>query len=48
LPAGEAVGAADRAHTGCSGDDREFGRLTINYDDAGATIDVYASRGKTL
>jgi hypothetical protein len=42
LPAGELIAPADRPHTGHAGEDREFGRLTVNYDDAGETIDLYA------
>jgi hypothetical protein len=42
LPAGEALGAADRPHTGHITQDRQLGRLTVNYDDAGETIDLYA------
>jgi hypothetical protein len=45
LPAGESLGPADRAHTGYSGEDRDFGRLTLTYDDAGETIDLYAKQG---
>jgi hypothetical protein len=42
LPAGEPVGPADRPYPGYVGQDREYGRLTINYDDGGETIDLYA------
>ncbi|MFC2023673.1 acetoacetate decarboxylase family protein [Chloroflexota bacterium] len=42
LPAGEVIGPAERPHTGHLGTDREFGRLTVNYDDTGETIDLYA------
>ena len=42
LPAGDAIGAADRPHTGHATQDRSLGRLTVNYDDAGETIDLYA------
>lgn len=42
LPAGESIGPADRPHPGHAGEDREFDRLTVNYDDAGETIDLYA------
>jgi hypothetical protein len=42
LPASETIGAADRPHTGHLTQDRQFGRLTVNYDDAGETIDLYA------
>lgn len=42
LPAGEPIAAADRPHPGHIGQDRDFGRFTINYDDAGETIDLYA------
>jgi hypothetical protein len=42
LPAGESLGAADRPHIGHLGEQREYGRLTINYDHAGETIDLYA------
>lgn len=42
LPAGEPIGQADRPHVGYLGEDREFGRLTISYDDAAEVIDVYA------
>jgi len=40
LPAGEPIGPADRPHLGHVGEEREFGRLTVNYDDAGETIDL--------
>jgi hypothetical protein len=42
LPAGEPIAQADAPHTGHAGQDREFGRFTINYDDAGETKDIYA------
>ena len=42
LPAGESLGPAERPHTGHLGTDREYGRLTVNYDEAGETIDLYA------
>jgi len=46
LPAGQVMGTADRPHTGHMTQDRQFGRLTVNYDDAvgtaGETIDLYA------
>ncbi len=42
LPAGETVGRADRPYHGYPGEDREYGRLTMNYDYAGETRDVYA------
>jgi hypothetical protein len=42
LPAGEPVGRADRPHVGHIGEDREFGRLTVSYDDAAEAVDVYA------
>jgi hypothetical protein len=42
LPAGEPVGPAERPHVGHLGTDREYGRLTVSYDDAGETIDLYA------
>lgn len=42
LPAGEPIGPADRPHPGHAGDEREFGRLTVNYDDNGEVIDLYA------
>lgn len=42
LPAGEPVGLADRPHPGHTGQEREYGRLTVRYDDAGETIDLYA------
>jgi hypothetical protein len=41
LPAGEVIAQADRPHEGYIGQDREFGRLTINYDDAGETINLH-------
>ena len=44
----QSTGPSGRAHTGHSGKEREFGRLTTSYDDAGPAIDVYASRGKVL
>ncbi len=44
LPAGEPIGPTDRPHTGHIGEDREYGRLTVNYDDAGETIDLYERR----
>lgn len=45
LPAGESLGPASRPHVGYSGEDRDFGRLTLTYDDAGETIDLYARQG---
>jgi hypothetical protein len=42
LAAGEPIAAAERPHLGYEGEDREYGRLTVNYDDAGETVDVYA------
>jgi hypothetical protein len=44
LPAGEPVGAADRPHGGYAGQDREYGQLTVDYDDAAIPIDIYARR----
>jgi hypothetical protein len=41
LPAGEVVGQADRPHPGHQGEEREFGRLTVSYDDAAEPVDVY-------
>ncbi|MCL7453644.1 MAG: acetoacetate decarboxylase family protein [Anaerolineae bacterium] len=45
LPAGEPVGQADRPHVGYAGQDREYGQLTVDYDDAAVPVDVYARRG---
>jgi hypothetical protein len=42
LPAGEPVGPADRPHVGYLGQEREYGRLTMDYDCAAAPRDVYA------
>ena len=42
LPAGKPIGLADRPHAGHAGEEREYGRLTANYDDAGEVIDLYA------
>ncbi|MEJ2556037.1 MAG: acetoacetate decarboxylase family protein [Anaerolineae bacterium] len=42
LPEGQRVGRADRPHSGHIGEDREYGRLTVNYDDVGEAIDLYA------
>lgn len=42
LPAGEVVGPADRPHLGYEGEEQEFGRLTVSYDDAAEPVDVYA------
>jgi hypothetical protein len=42
LPAGEAIGRTDRPHTGHIGEEREFGRLTVSYDDAAEEVDVHA------
>jgi hypothetical protein len=42
LPAGEPVGPAERPHVGHLGTDRELGRLTVSYDDAGEPVDLYA------
>ncbi len=42
LPAGEPIGPAERPHPGHIGRDLDRGRLTVNYDDAGKTIDLYA------
>jgi hypothetical protein len=41
LPPGESLGPADRAHTWHPGTDREYGRLTISYDEAGEAIDLH-------
>lgn len=41
LPAGEPLGPA-KPHTGHLGQDREYGRLTVCYDDASEPIDLYA------
>jgi hypothetical protein len=48
LPAGESLGPADRPHTGYLGQEREYGRLTVSYDDSAEPIDLYArvSRGR--
>lgn len=40
LPAGKPIGPADRPHPGYVGQDRASGRLTVNYDDVGETIDL--------
>jgi hypothetical protein len=42
LPAGEPIGPVDQPHPGHAGEEREFGRLTVNYDDNGEVIDLYA------
>ena len=42
LSAGEAIGPADRPYEGHIGEDRDYGRFTVNYDDCGATIDIHA------
>jgi len=42
LPAGESLASADRPHTGYIGQQREYGRLTVRYDDAAEAIDLYA------
>ena len=42
LPAGESIGAADHPYEGYVGEDRDFGRFTVNYDDSGETIDIHA------
>jgi len=42
LPAGEPVGPSDRPYDGYPGEEREYGRLTVNYDYHGETRDVYA------
>jgi hypothetical protein len=42
LPAGEPLGPADRPHVGYLGQEREYGRLTVRYDDAAEAIDLYA------
>jgi hypothetical protein len=42
LPEGQGVGRADRPYSGHVGEDREYGRLTLNYDDVGEVIDLYA------
>jgi hypothetical protein len=42
LPAGEPLGPAE-PHTGHQGQDREYGRLTVTYDDAAGPIDLYAN-----
>jgi hypothetical protein len=41
LPAGEPIGPADHPHPGHIGQDREFGRLTVRYDE-GEMINLYA------
>jgi len=43
LPAPEVIGPADSPYTGYAGADREYGRLTVSYDDASAPVDRYAS-----
>ncbi len=43
LPVGESLGPADRPYDGYRGEDRDYGRLTINYDDAGETFDLHAN-----
>ncbi len=42
LPAGESLGPAERAYVGYLGPVREYGRLTVSYDDAAEAIDLYA------
>jgi hypothetical protein len=42
LPAGESLGPADRPHTGHLGQEIEFGRLTVRYDDEAEPVDLYA------
>jgi hypothetical protein len=42
LPAGESLGPVERSPTWHPGTDREYSRLTINYDEAGETIDLHA------
>lgn len=42
LPAPEAIGPADSSYTGYAGEDREYGRLTVCYDDTSGPIDLYA------
>jgi Acetoacetate decarboxylase (ADC) len=42
LPAGESLGQADRPHIGYLGQEREYGRLTVSYDDSAEAIDLYA------
>jgi hypothetical protein len=42
LPAGESLGMADRPHVGYLGQEREYGRLTVSYDDATEAVDLYA------
>lgn len=44
LPAGEPLGPADRPHVGYAGQDREYGQLTVDYDDMVEPIDIYARR----
>ena len=41
LPAGESLGPAGGTHTWYPGEDREYGRLTISYDEAGETLDLH-------
>lgn len=41
LPAGEPIGPASHAHVGHIGEDREYGTLTVSYDD-GQLVDLYA------
>lgn len=42
LPAGESLGPGN-PHAGHPGQDREYGRLTVSYDDAVEPVDVYAN-----
>jgi hypothetical protein len=41
LPAGESLGPAEHTHAWYPGTDRDYGRLTINYDEAGEAIDLH-------
>jgi hypothetical protein len=42
LPAGEPIGPADRPHEGYLGQERAFGRFTLNYDEIREAVDLYA------
>jgi hypothetical protein len=43
LPAGEPVGPADEPHVGYAGEEKEYGRLTVRYDEEHDPMVVYGA-----
>ena len=48
LPAGEPMGIAEGSHSGYVGQDLDFGRLTISYDNDRGPIDLYSGMESTI